>query len=434
MYNNTNGWASSGSSQVALQYALSMTLGGGFSPPRRTISSQTLIAAPTKMGPNSYSKPTGAIAPIWSFTATLPYGGLQPPPVTITLSPSTATATFSQSGGRTDYAVIGLTNNAVISVPVGGAGTFSFWAAQCNDPRVKPVSTDWHADSSPSIGSPNANPYNLGTSGGSGGLLPDGDTSCHTYAANLTANGVNLTGVGRQRGAMTPGELAFIHTGVPWRTLHLQPPASGSEPGPPDWAMLDWFSAANTLSADVVGRVNINQNIHAVTPLSRLNPISPYGCPLTALLTNNWQLPGYNQQHAASNITNYPYGSQYYVQNPTSLGPNFCPYAYTMVGEIANTQSLSNWGSPPGTSKLALETPVRDIANIITTRSDTFTVWCLAQSVKKVDKTSPAAFVPGTDVVTGEAKVQAIVERYEDASTSPPTIKFRTLSYRYYYQ
>jgi Tfp pilus assembly protein PilX len=436
MYTNSAGWTSAGNPQVPLQYALGMTIGGGFSPSAPTISGSSTITGPTSMGPNAFWYPTGAIAPIWTTTCTYNFGQGNPPTsVTVSLNPSTATATFSQNGTLTDYAVIGLTNSTVYTVPVGnnvlGQTVSAVWASQCDDPRVKPVSTDWQLDPSPSLGSINSGSYNRGTVTTATSLPADGDTSCHIVSVNLP----NTTGSGRLRGAMTPGELAFIHTGVPWRTLHLQPLASG-ETAPPDWVMLDWFSGANTLSTDVVGRVNINQDIHAVTPITRFNPTYPsYPGSLYALLTNlqGW---AYSQQSAAFNMTNYPSGAVYYVQNPTTLAVNnnFCPSAYTMVGEIANTQSLSNFGTSPSTPKSVLETPVRDIINLITTRSDTFTIWCVGQSVKKVDKTNPTSFVYGTDVVTGEAKVRAVVERYEDATTTPPTIKFRTLYYRYYYQ
>jgi hypothetical protein len=63
---------------------------------------------------------------------------------------------------------------------------------------------------------------------------------------------------------------------------------------------------------------------------------------------------------------------------------------------------------------------------LITPRSNVFEIWAAAQALQ----------VPtGTTItnILGEAKVQAIVERYEDASTTPPTVKFRTKYYRYLY-
>ena len=100
-----------------------------------------------------------------------------------------------------------------------------------------------------------------------------------------------------------------------------------------------------------------------------------------------------------------------------------------MVGEVANTKGLSN--TSPGSQKRDRETPVRGIANLITTRSDTFTIWVIAQSIKDVDKNGQFNPPPaGNDFITGEVKVEAIVQRYENP---PGAVKFRTLYYRYLY-
>jgi hypothetical protein len=227
---------------------------------------------------------------------------------------------------------------------------------------------------------------------------------------------------------MYPGEMAFIHTGIPWRTFWLQPQHSG-EPGPPDWAVLDLFSATD--ATNVTGRMNINSVI------TNANATLARQVPLFALVTNS--LPSdavYNNATAVNKIDNYWQNvSPNFRFGPTPLP--FSPYSYTMVGEIANTASLSNpQVVDPTQTKAVRETPVRDIANLITTRSNTFTIWCLAQSIKKVDKTpvNLTSFTKGVDLVTGEAKMQVIVERMVDNSSSPPQVRFRTLYYRYLYQ
>ena len=81
------------------------------------------------------------------------------------------------------------------------------------------------------------------------------------------------------------------------------------------------------------------------------------------------------------------------------------------------------------------EAIIRRIANLITVRSSTFTVWVMAQSIKQTPQnTSIGTFNPTFDLITGEVKAQAVVERYESApgaTTSTP--KFRTRYFRYLY-
>jgi len=434
MYTNSLGWTPPNKPSVAILNSgaspLSFTVGGGFAPASLPIpATYTINNGITAMGPGAYQVAPPTAVSMLTQTATF-NPGASPLPATIpvTLNAGTITAIFTsqQTGnkGRMDYAVIGLPQPIKINVPTGGNLFSALWAAQCNDPRVKPVSNTWKQNlGGPTLGAQNSAPtYNL--SAGLGTIPGDGDTSCHVVSVNP-----NTTG-GRQRGTMTPGEMAFIHTGIPWRTFWLQPQPSG-EKGPPDWALLDLFSATDM--TNVTGRMNINQIItNSVFTLDRLFPTSPY--PLSALLTNSLLGTTYNQGTAALNIYNYGLLPRPLVD---PLPANFSPYSYTMVGEVANTQGLSNNG---GATKSLRETPVRDIANLVTPRSNTFTIWCLAQAVKKVDKT-PAnlgSFTTGADIVTGEAKVQAIVERTVDYSTAAlpigPQVRFRTLYYRYIYQ
>src|SRR5208283_1845935 len=137
----------------------------------------------------------------------------------VILNPGTITAIFTTQvaqnpgqQGRMDFAVIGFPTQVRVNVQTSGTMVSALWAAQCNDPRVKPISNTWKQNlNAPTFGSANSSlTFNL--SAGWGTITGDGDTSCHIVSANIP----NTTGAGRQRGAMTPGELAFIHTGVPW--------------------------------------------------------------------------------------------------------------------------------------------------------------------------------------------------------------------------
>jgi hypothetical protein len=321
--------------------------------------------------------------------------------ITVTLNPGSITAIFTGQNGRMDYAQILLPQrNLKLTIPPGAGGTTSIiWAAQCNDPRVKPVSNNWLQNAlgvPPTLGTTNST---LNMTVNTGGVAGDGDNSCHIVPGRT--------------GMMYPGDLSYIHTGVPWRTFWLQPqPAAEiSALMIPDWAVLDLFSATDT--TNVIGRVNINSIITNSSPFATL---LDRGKPLTALLTNNFPAAsGYIQTTAVLNTYTYAYQPASRVNAPPA---GFSPYSYTMVGEVANTQGLSN--TTPGAAKRDRETPVRGIANIITTKSDTFTIWAIAQV--------------GNGNRPAEAKVQAIVQRTVDNSSGTPQVRFRTLYYRYIYE
>ena len=227
---------------------------------------------------------------------------------------------------------------------------------------------------------------------------------------------------------MTPGELAFIHVG-PWRTFWLQPQPPLLEQNIsggaliPDWAVVDLFSDRDTTNATVTGLININAKVANQNSISFPHRLVP----LYALLTNNLgSYPGYSQATAADNIYDVIYDGG---ADLSTVFPAFVPGAFCFAGQVCEIKGLSKYVT--GYPKFVAETPARGIVNIITPRSDVFTVWAIAQTIKKVDLT-PAnlgSFTAG-DIITGETKVQAIVQRYEDPPLSA-NIKFRTLYYRY---
>jgi hypothetical protein len=323
-------------------------------------------------------------------------------------------AIFSSSSGRMDWAQVNVPST---NVPVT-SGSSLVSAFQATDPRIKPsLVANWNK----------IQPQQLGTliapttSTGNGTSLPgDGvnDTSCHIVAANLPNTGAGATG--RQRGQMCPSELAYIHTGIPWRTLWLEPQPSVEGNVVPDWLAVDLFSGSSITNVDVPGRMNINAAINNV-----VNPtggtILPRLAPLDALL-------GLTYMTEAADIYDYS------VRN-TPSAPSFLQLpnkAFTTAGQVCEVVGLADGSGQKATRELGAQ----EILNLVTPRSNTFTIWCVAQSVKKVDKTpfNLVYFTPGVDVVTGEAKVQAIVERTVDTSSGTPQVKLRTLYYRYLYQ
>jgi hypothetical protein len=318
----------------------------------------------------------------------------------VVLDAGTVLAILRNSSNRMDYAQIPVaTYNLTIPAVSSTINTSISWRTACNDPRVKPVSNDWNplaAGQPGTLGDGNSGTvfYGLTKVVKTFNIKGDGDSSCHEYWDK------------RDRGAMTPGELGFIHTGVPWRTLWLQP-QQNDEGGPPparpipDWAAVDLFS--NVDETNVIGRININQNIsNSGTPLDGRRK------PLDALLDNNGP---------AANIYSR-------LIAPSTRKPNlpFCQGTniYTTVGELCEVSGVADSGA----DKFARETTVRKAINNATTRSNVFTIWAIAQSLANDGTT-----------VTGETKVQAVVERRENpgySTTDPRYLRLYILYYRYF--
>ncbi|MGA2605633.1 MAG: hypothetical protein ABSG14_15550 [Verrucomicrobiia bacterium] len=204
------------------------------------------------------------------------------------------------------------------------------------------------------------------------------------------------------------GELGFIHTpGVAYGHLTLQPGGGGGQI--PDWAMLDLF----TVGAGGAGRININSLINP----GAAEPVTQRLVPLKALL-NSVGL-GANLATVAQNIYTRSYGDTY--GNPN---------AFDTIGEVCQIASLANGAS----TQAGAEATIRRIGNLITVRSNTFTIWALAQSIRQPLGSTFGTFNPppaGQDVITGEVKAQAVVERYENPPGSAPEYRLRYLRYLY---
>lgn len=215
------------------------------------------------------------------------------------------------------------------------------------------------------------------------------------------------------------GELGYVHTGLQWRTIMLQPqPATEATANLiPDWVMLDTFTVTNE-----PGRININAAVSNLTEVAFGKRITP----LAAVLPNAAQMTTWgfgdsaDEWVIATNIYNMTWTpSSTWGTSRTTAPFSFLPAVYNMVGELCEVDKLAD-NFAGATNDAMREARIRSIANLVTTRSNTFTIWAVGQAVApNSDPTNPQ--------VVAEAKVQAVVERYEEAGT----VKFRTLYFRY---
>jgi hypothetical protein len=210
------------------------------------------------------------------------------------------------------------------------------------------------------------------------------------------------------------GELGYIHRpDAPWKYLSLQPQSTTDKPFPaiPDWAMLDLF----TVGGGTAGRININSGVIPGFPNTKRL------VPLKALLNNVGTLP-------VATVAPQIYDDNSTTARADSYGMSEASGSVTLgifdtIGELCEIPSLAT-----GANEAAREAAIRRIANLITVRSSTFTIWVMAQSIKQPPNATIGTFTPGTDLITGEVRAQAVVERYENP---PGTVKFRTRYFRY---
>ena len=214
------------------------------------------------------------------------------------------------------------------------------------------------------------------------------------------------------------GELGYIHTGRPWRSLRLQPRAAGSHI--PDWAVLDLFSVTNQ---PLAGRININPVINSLTNINpRIDPLRA----VTTAITSDADV-------VATNICNQIWAStSEWSTNRTTSPYTFNSYAFNMIGELCEIDRVAaNYSG--ATNDAMREARIRSFANLVTVRSDTFTVWAVGQAIKDVN--ANGVYDAGTDLILGEARVQAVIERYDAADgqfgVGTDTPAYRVVYFRY---
>lgn len=217
-----------------------------------------------------------------------------------------------------------------------------------------------------------------------------------------------------------------MQRGRPWSSFKLQP--SGGEGGElPDWLLLDLFAPtvestdANDVSAPsafplsrmnaTAGKVNLNAALTAAAasspPGGEFAPPARF-LPLQAVFQN--MLPATTVSGAPPSAPSVVVG---HVLNHdlAAGGKDYgAPGRYDYVGELCEVRGVAD--ETAGTSDWEKEALVRNLANCLTTQSNVFCVWGVGQTVRKNPRNAAhGTFEPG-DVVTGEKRFQAVVERY----------------------
>jgi hypothetical protein len=310
--------------------------------------------------------------------------------------------------------------------PAAPAGTIIYQGAQAGDPCLNGSAAQWEAYPNAKVSIGTMGTYTLGSRNVWNGTPPGppGASMGRSYPFIATTPTADSSKFGIMRGQLMQsiGELGYIHTPNPFQYVTLQPGGGSTAGQIPDWAMLDLF----TVGAGTGGRININGWINANPNVTTPQPVTPRLVPLNALLNGaGISSPSSVAQHIYYDEATDRGSRDTYGMANGRFG------VFDTIGEICEIPSLANGQ----TTQAAKEAAIRRIANLITVRSSTFTIWVLAQSIKQPPSNpTPGTYNPTFDIITGEVKAQAVVERYETLPvTAGNTPKYRTRYFRYLY-
>jgi hypothetical protein len=237
----------------------------------------------------------------------------------------------------------------------------------------------------------------------------------------------------------SPAELGYVHTGiessfkdftaniviptgVPWRTLRLQPNNQSSNVVP-DWAFMDLFTApvAAPKGGEYVyapgsgiagrenavgGRVNLNGK-PALFELERTTPLAAVVQGARKSAANQLRVSSTEATTLANNIYNRTLADDGKAYN--YAGGFYSP------GQVVEIKGIADGGEES-------EELVRAIGNLFTARGNVFTVYSVGQSLKQLPN--------GTLSVTGEQRLQAMVERFTEKTGATTTTRFAPVYFR----
>ena len=342
---------------------------------------------------------------------------------------------------RLDIAPLSTLNSAtpsdqVLYVPIDppNVAENDIRSMEVNDPRINDYAGDWKECSG---GGPNTfGRVNSNYRGGqyADAITPQQDTDENGRISTASlfmpfphGDAKNLSGL-----VTSVGELGYIHTGadskksgIPWRTVRLQPNNYPDTSIVPDWALLDLFSApidtpeaANGIfkpgRTSVGGKININSKMEPYGNAPFLDHSIERTKPLSAILdgvqknSSGMLVSSVEAVSAATNI---------YRHNTADGGDLGKKYGnasyYDLIGEIVEIKGVADTGEES-------EEVMRGIASLITTRSNVFTIYSIGQSLKQTPS--------GHLVINGEQRLQSMIERYQDLNSSEA--RFRTVYFR----
>jgi hypothetical protein len=161
----------------------------------------------------------------------------------------------------------------------------------------------------------------------------------------------------------------------------------------PDWVILDLLAPSFATSAltpislrnSTAGKINLNTKIY---PSNANFAPSARTAPLTALFQH---MP--NATQAVTSILQHQEDGGY----------------FDYIGRICELPGIAD--ASLGPSEYEKETLIRHLASLVTTQSNTFSIWGVAQTIKKSPQNTDYGVFQEGDAITGERRFRAVVER-----------------------
>ena len=225
---------------------------------------------------------------------------------------------------------------------------------------------------------------------------------------------------------------AMLQKGTPFRLLNFSPGNATSQQTSggssyPDWALLDLFTVPAALQP-LGGGAPINLTWGGATA-GRINPngtLYPFNIlrttPLKALVKGLQVSTSYSSPTTSSNATLTTIDDA----AASVLANGICNYVTSLgrplmlAGEICNVPEVAAYlYTGVAANAISRNDLVRQIVGNLSTRSNTYTVWAVGESVRKKPGyagTNWGEFEPG-DIVLGKSRTQYLIERYMDPGT-----------------
>ena len=323
------------------------------------------------------------------------------------------------SGGYTDF-----TPPLTGPDPTVGAQSFSR-----TDPRARIFPSWTNAGYSRLAAWTNA-PHTWGVSNplpASGGTLPGGlvaDLPANPAFWFLTTNLINTNTNGpawmlratnlASAGFTSVSQMGKIHTGLPWRTLRMssQADSTGSaDPDPPDWLLLDLFTASTNSTDPTLAAPRLNPNTRIEHADGTTNRLPTVGA-LLASLTNSdswlaaadrWTTADWSTATNRLQQTNIPWvtGSTWPGRRAAA---GLVDNTFFFTGEMLELEGVGN----VGLTDAKREAAAAALADLVSPRSDTFSVWSIGQGLVVVTN---AAGSPIRTNIMGEVRRQTVFQR-----------------------
>jgi hypothetical protein len=414
----------------------------------------------------------GGIA-IWSFIEKTPLDSVRGPYFTGEVLDANASGFNANARNRVLAAVIPFD----LTIPIDYADETTVTQTRAvDDPLANKFTANWQLRASSDL----LNWEPPATSNGRSAFQPAYLTSSAVTAAwSPTVSGSAMPKIAR---FPNTGFLQFIHTGImpdtyinpgeisansylasgsgtPYRTLSFAE-SGPSQRGYPDWAMLDLFTVPATLQPVTDDAPAMTADSYRTLPAQNRKPsdgggrlLEPiyltYGGATSGRINPNAELITYDtdperagsaatpiyrtlplqalfQGVATSVLSQAAYGvapipapgGRLGASEANQIATAILRYQntnrpYILQGEIANVSGagVANYH----------EEVIRQVVGNLTTRSNTFSVWTVAQSIKKSTAnlaSNPAEYETG-DAITGEVRMHYLIERYIHTGDSP---------------